>query len=187
LANVASLSSDTETEDTIVHAIVHSDLPPSDKTFNRVFEEVATVTGAAFETIANTLRLILFHVYTNDEILQRLRKEINLLSANSNQSLPVEKLEKLPYFTATLMEGMRHSPTVASRAARFTDKDLFYRDWRIPAGTPVGMTTLLMHADEKLYLDPMRSNLDRWMDSTRGATAKYAPFSRGTRTCLGMQ
>lgn len=173
----------------MVHAIVHSDLPPADKTFDRIFEEVATVTAAGFETTANTLRLILYHVYANDEILRRLRKEIASVSTMSSEPIALKKLEQLPYLTAILMEGMRLSPAIASRAARVTDKDLFYDDWRIPAGTPVGMTTLLMHTDEKLYPDPMRFDPDRWMDSTaRGAAAsKFAPFSRGTRICLGMQ
>lgn len=146
------------------------------------------MTGAAFETTANALRLILYHVFTNDEILQRLRNEITQAHTESSEPISLKTLEQLPYLTSTLMEGMRLSPGIGTRAARVTDKDLFYGDWLIPAGTPVGMTTLLMHTDEKLYPDPMRFNPDRWMDPTaREATKRFAPFSRGTRICLGMQ
>lgn len=173
----------------MIHAIAYSDLRPSEKSFDRVFDEVMTVTGAAFETTASAFRLILFHVYTNDEILRRLREEIASLHPGNSDQISLRQLEQLPYFTAVLTEGMRLSPAVASRAARVTDKDLFYDKWRIPAGTPVGMTTLLMHTDEELYPDPMRFNPDRWLVSgTGGPTAsKYAPFGRGTRICLGMQ
>ena len=103
--------------------------------------------------------------------------------------IALKKLEQLPYLTTVLNEGLRLSPGIARRAARVKDKDLFYGDWRIPAGTPVGMTTLFMHTDKELYPDPLRFNPDRWMDSSdRGALAsKFAPFSRGTRICLGMQ
>jgi cytochrome P450 len=188
LAAASSPSPENNAQDTMVHAIVHSDLPPVDKTFDRVFEEIATVTDAGFETTANTLRLILYHVYTNGDILRQLREEIASVLTESSEPIALKKLEQLPYLTAILTEGMRLSPAVASRAARITDKDIFYKDWRIPAGIPVGMTTLLMHTDEKLYPDPMHFNPDRWMDSTvRGAAAsKFAPFSRGTRICLGM-
>ncbi|KAF1950750.1 cytochrome P450 [Byssothecium circinans] len=185
--SVAASSRNSDSQKTIVYAIVHSDLPSTEKSFDRVFEEVATVTGAGFETTANTLRLILYHVYSNGEILQRLRTEI---ASVSSQNCPPTwmRLEQLPYLTATLTEGMRLSPAVASRAARITDKDLFYGDWRIPAGTPVGMTTLLMHTNEELYPDPMSFKPDRWINSTsRGAPSHFAPFSRGTRICLGMQ
>ncbi|KAM5430386.1 hypothetical protein McanMca71_005682 [Microsporum canis] len=187
LAASVSPSPNIKVKDTIVYAITHSDLPPADKTFDRIFEELATITGAGFETISNTLRLILYHVYTNDTILQRLREEINKASTTSSKPVALKQLEKLPYLTAVLTEGLRLSPGVATRAARITDKDLFYENWRIPAGTPIGMTTILIHTNEKLYPDPMRFNPERWMEPTyMKTTSTFAPFSRGTRTCLGM-
>ncbi|KAI0798292.1 trichodiene oxygenase [Xylaria sp. FL0064] len=90
--------------------------------------------------------------------------------------LPVERtfdhLERLPYITAVLMEGLRLGPGVATRAARVTDKDLSYDNWRIPAGTPVGMTIILMHTDEKMFPDPMCFFPDRWMELTALAWAE---------------
>ncbi|XXH01450.1 hypothetical protein Hte_007810 [Hypoxylon texense] len=188
MAAATSSSPDNKAQQTMVYEIIHSNLPPADKTFDRVMEEVATVTGAGFETTANVLRLVFYHVYTNEEILKQLRKELTSVHTKSSEPIALRGLEQLPYLTAVLMEGMRLSPAIATRAARITDKDLFYGDWRIPAGTPVGMTTLLMHTDGKLYPDPTRFNPDRWMDTTvRGAAdLKFAPFSRGTRICLGM-
>jgi cytochrome P450 len=81
---------------------------------------------------------------------------------------------------------MRLSPAVASRAGRVADVDLIYDKWRIPAGTPTGMTVLFMHTDENLYPDPLRFNPDRWMGPAV-QTSNYAPFSKGSRICLGMQ
>lgn len=169
----------------LVHTILHSALPPSEKTFDRIFAEVSTVTGAAWETTASLLRLVVFHIYANPAILSTLRQELAAL--DSEYSL--RQLEQLPYFTAVLTEGMRLSPAVSSRAARITDKDLHYKEWRIPAGTPVSMTTILMHTDESIYPEPLRFEPERWMGTkARGARAPvYAPFSKGTRVCLGMQ
>jgi cytochrome P450 len=187
LTAAMSSSPDSKVQNTMVHAIVHSNLPPADKSFDRIRQEVATVTGAGFETTANTLRLILFHVYSDDDILRRLREEIDSVSTQPSE-LTLKQLEQLPYLTAVLTEGMRLSPAVSSRAARITDKELSYKEWRIPAGTPVGMTTLLMHTDENLFPDPMDFSPDRWMNSkNRGIASNFAPFSRGTRICLGMQ
>ncbi|KAH6845701.1 cytochrome P450 [Chaetomium sp. MPI-CAGE-AT-0009] len=182
-------ANDDKSHATVVHEIVRSKLPPSEKTFERVFEEIATLTGAAFETTASVLRLILFHVYSEPEIIRRVRDEIIAAAATSPDPIPLTTLENLPYLTSVLMEGMRLSPAIGSRSARLTDKDLVYGNWRIPAGTPVGMTTLLMHTDEKLYPEPLRFNPDRWMDpADRKALDKvYAPFSKGTRICVGMQ
>lgn len=185
LAKVAASPSDKGRR-TIVHAILDSKLPPSEKTPARVFEDVSTITGAGFETTASALRLIIFHVYANPNILHRLRDEL----AGASDTLEWKVLEQLPYLTATLMEGLRLSPAIASRMARVApDRDLSYEKWKIPAGTPVGMTLVLMHSEESIYPDPYRFNPDRWMDpdARRTLDKVFAPFSKGTRNCLGMQ
>ncbi|KAF2825954.1 cytochrome P450 [Ophiobolus disseminans] len=51
------------------------------------------------------------------------------------------------------------------------------------------MTVLLMQMDENVYPEPQVFNPERWMnaETRRKADRTYAPFSRGTRVCLGMQ
>lgn len=172
----------------MAHDIVKSSLPPTEKTFNRIFEEIATVTGAAFETSASTIRLIMFHIFANKSILERSRAEITTAVTKSPKSwpLPLQTLEQLPYLTAVIMEGLRLSPALGTRTPRVSDKDLFYGSWRIPAGTPVGMTVLLMHTDEAVYPSPMRFDPERWLSDRKPNDKTFAPFSRGTRICLGM-
>lgn len=143
--------------------------------------------------MASVLRLIFYHVFSNAEILQNLRAELasaKLASLTVDGEMQIKTLEQLPYLTAVIMEGLRLSPAIGSRMARISpDKDIIYGDWRIPAGTPVGMTTILMHTDESLYPAPLRFNPDRWMDLEARKTQEktYAPFAKGTRICLGMQ
>lgn len=188
MATISSLTSDTNTHRTVVHEILDSNLLPGDKEFQRVFDDVATLSGAGFETTASVLRLVVFHVFSNPTILQRLRKE--LASINLSETRDLKKLEQLPYLTSIIMEGLRLSPAIASRSARIApDRALIYGKWSIPAGTPVGMTTLLMHTDERLYPDPMSFDPGRWMDleARKKAEKVYGPFGRGTRMCLGMQ
>lgn len=194
VASSSSSHSDETTPRTIVHEIMDSKLPAAQKETERVFEDVSTVAGAGFETTGSALRLVLFHVFSNPDILQRLRDELVASSVTSHGESPdaivdLRTLEQLPYLTSTLMEGLRLSPAIGTRMARVApDRDLFYDEWRIPAGTPVGMTLVLMHTDEALYPDPFRFNPDRWMDpEARKNDKTFAPFSRGTRNCLGMQ
>ncbi|RYO73653.1 hypothetical protein DL764_010431 [Monosporascus ibericus] len=173
---------------TIIDEILRSDLPSSEKTLNHVNDEVGTITGAAFETTAQTLRQVLYQVYSNKAILSRLRAELSTLPSADDQNLAAH--ERLPYLTAILMEALRLSPGVATRLARIApDRDLVYGKWSIPSGTPVGMTALLMHKNESLYPDPEKFDPERWMDTEarKKADKTFAPFSRGTRICLGMQ
>lgn len=170
---------------TLVHEIVQSRLPPQEKTFERIFNDIATTAGAAYETTSAVMRIAGFHIYNQPEILRRLRAE---LAAAPDRRW--ETLEKLPYLTAVIMEALRLAPGVATRNARVArNRDLAYGSWRIPAGTPVSMTLLLLHLDEDEYPDPRRFDPERWMDPSPWKTGgkTFAPFGKGTRNCVGMQ
>lgn len=185
-----SSSPDGEGPHTVVHEILKSNLPLADKALPRVYEEVATTIVAGFETTASAMRLIVYHTFKDAEILRRLRAELTVATATSLGGFDIKTLDQLPYLTSVIMEGIRLSPAIGSRMARIApDRDLFYGEWRIPAGTPVGMTAILMHTDEQLYPEPFRFNPDRWMDQEvrRKLEKTFAPFSRGTRMCAGMQ
>ncbi|KAI1325095.1 trichodiene oxygenase [Xylariaceae sp. FL0255] len=189
MAAASSALSDSMSQQTIVHEIVRSKLPPRDKAFKRVFEDVASVSGAGFETVGAVLRLICFYVFDNSDILQKLRAEIDSAKSETPDVMSLKVLERLPYLTATLMEGLRLSPGIATRMARIApDRDLSYQDFRIPAGTPVGMETILIHTDENLYPSAKSFRPERWIDKGGLKSTKrgFAPSSRGTRMCLGM-
>lgn len=183
-----------DTAHTVVHQILESDLSPSDKTIDRLCHEVVTLTSAAMETTAHSMRLTIYHLFKNPDVLRRLREELASsgvdLSGPETGSLNLAALEALPYFTAVLMEGLRISTPVTSRLQRVApDRDLQFRQYRIPSGTPVGMTILLMHQDENLYPEPKKFRPDRWLNSD-GKIVRidqgFEPFGRGTRNCLGM-
>lgn len=175
---------------TIVGEIMKSKRPAVDKTFVAILEEVITIGGAGFETTAGVLKVVLFHLFDKPEILNRLRAELSSISRTIDTvEARLTALEQLPYLTAILMEGLRLSPALATRLARVTpDRDLFYNDIRIPSGTAVGMTAILLHTDDTMYPEPRSFNPDRWMDPNPWSLNDkvFIPFSKGTRNCLGM-
>ncbi|KAI1122577.1 trichodiene oxygenase [Nemania abortiva] len=168
---------------TIVNEILDSKLPPSNKTVERIYEDVSTICNAAFETTASVLRPILFHVFSNPVILQRLRDELQYI-----ETTELKTLEQLPYLTSVLKEGLRLGGGTSTRLQRVSERDLFYGKWRIPAGYPVGMSTLLMHNDDDVHFNAKRFLPERWMDAEckRRAEKGFLPFSKGSRVCLGM-
>lgn len=178
---------------TIIDQILQADIPEQEKSAIRMADNIAATTGAAFETTAAVLRLIVYYVYSNPKILSKLRTELDRLKSESSLDLVdvnAIALERLPYLTAVLSEGLRLSPGSASRLARVApDRPIYYESWEIPAGTPVGMTTILMHTDEKNFPEPKSFVPERWMDAETAKTVKkaFAPFSKGTRSCVGMQ
>ena len=117
---------DSTSTPSVVRAILQSDtLPPSEKEFQRINDEIDVITGAGMETVAQTLRSTIFYLYTKPNILDRLRSELrNHFNSRFNYKLEdneiqLAQLERLPYLTSVIMEGLRHSPGVATRLARY--------------------------------------------------------------------
>ncbi|KAJ8131880.1 hypothetical protein O1611_g1741 [Lasiodiplodia mahajangana] len=168
---------------TMVNEILESKLPPSDKTVERIYEDVSTICNAAFETTASVLRPMLFHIFSDPVIIQRLRAELECI-----ETIELKTLEQLPYLTSVLKEGLRFGGGTSTRLQRVSERDLFYENWRIPAGYPVGMSTVLMHNDDDVHFNAQSFIPERWMDveSKRRSEKGFLPFSKGARVCLGM-
>lgn len=100
---------------------------------------------------------------------------------------PLQRLEQLPYLNAVMNEGFRISYGVTSRLQRVVpDSDLKFREWMIPAGTPVGMTSIFMHDDPEKFPHPQEFKPDRWTQPESKNLERYiVTFSKGTRACLG--
>jgi cytochrome P450 len=117
---------------TIFHDILKSDLAPHEKTPDRLWQEGQTFVAAGTETTAWALTVITFYLLQSPEKLQRLRDELKEANATSST-----QLEKLPYLTAVIQEGLRLSFGVCSRLPRIApDQELVLNDgkkmWRIP-------------------------------------------------------
>lgn len=100
----------------------------------------------------------------------------------------LQVLEKLPYLTAVIHEGLRLGRTITHRLSRvFPDKTLQYGGMAIPPRTVVHMTSILIHENEDIFPEPYIFKPERWLGSDQQRLQKYlTPFSRGTRSCLGI-
>ncbi|KAI0975945.1 trichodiene oxygenase [Xylaria arbuscula] len=168
---------------TIINDILDSKLAPCEKSVERIYEDVSTICNAAFETTASVLRSVLFHVFSKPDILHQLRVELE-----SAETTELRTLEQLPHLTSALKEGLRLGGGTSTRLQRISERDLFYRQWRIPAGHPVGMTPLLIHTDGDAHQNAKDFFPERWMEaeSKEQSEKAFVPFSKGSRICLGM-
>lgn len=87
-------------EGTVFQAILDSDLPPCDKSADRLLQEALTVVGAGSETTAKALSFITFFIHSDEKILQKLREEIEVFQMMSKGGLTLTKLEKLTYLVS---------------------------------------------------------------------------------------
>lgn len=149
-----------------------------------------TINGAGTETTAHTLGVITYHLCENPDMLQKLRAELKHVDLSSKNTRKLLQLEQLPYLYAVINEGLRLSYGVVTRLARIApDRVIEYGEWKIPPGTPVGMSAGLIHLDPNAFSHPHAFDPERWMDpAERRRLEKYMiPFSKGTRSCLGIK
>ena len=183
-----NIKQQTWSHPTIFHELIQtSDLPPEEKTLPRLVNEGQAVVAAGQVTTTHYLNTIVYHILANPEILSELKAELEQAMPDGHVS-SLNQLEKLPYLHAVVQEGYRISYGVTHRLQRVSpDEALIYHDHVIPAGTPVGMTSIFMHENQKLFPDPKAFKPQRWLNSSEpNRLGKYlVNFSKGTRGCLG--
>ncbi len=82
---------------TIFEALLDSDLPPQEKTVDRLLGEGFILVGAGGETTAHTLAVLSFHLLNNPEILKKLRAELVEVMPDPCSPVSWQQLEQLPF------------------------------------------------------------------------------------------
>lgn len=152
-----------------------------------------------------------FHILSNKSIHQKLQAELRTVNTNpaSGGGAPPkwQTLERLPYLTAVIQEGLRTSYGVSHRLQRLFPEVEFtytYPDPQSPSSsstdpkpahkpnpiilpplTPIGMTPLLLHDNPTLFPSPHEFNPDRFLHNP-GLKKYILAFGKGTRGCLGI-
>jgi len=171
---------------TIFHDLLQSKLPASEMGRDRLRDEAFTLVTAGSGSTAFVMRSLSYHIAANPRVRSKLIRELIDVMPHHDSTADLTKLEKLPYLTAVIQEGLRLGMPVAHRATRtFPHKTLIYDGKVIPPGTTIGMTPLLVHQDEDVFPNAYIFRPERWLEDNK--LQRYLlPFSRGTRACLGI-
>lgn len=175
------------------HEILFSQLPESDKSVNRLKDEAAIVVAAGTLTTSWALSVATYYLLADPVILKKLKTELNsAVPDRSVRPIPLIILENCQYLVAVTQEAIRLSYGVASRLQRVSpDKEMIFRDqtskknWIIPSGIPVSMTSVLVHQDSSIFPDPHSFRPERWIENPR-LNRFLVSFSKGSRQCLGI-
>lgn len=95
--------------------LVNSELPDSELSVERLSKEAQVLLGAGTVSTARTLDFICYYVLANENIHRKLQNELADVMANYPAQIPsFVQLEKLPYLTALIKEGLRYVSVVDS-------------------------------------------------------------------------
>lgn len=196
---------------TIFHEILASPhLPESEKRPSRLWQDAQTVVLAGTVTTATTLSTLLFFLLSDPHKLERLRSEIFAAIPDKNATMELHVLEKLPYLTACITEALRCISGVTTRLQRIDpEKSIVFhaktesygvlaaedKTYILPSGTPISMTSMLIHSNPRIYPKPHNFIPERWLEKDPATGKEFVhhqldkylvPFSKGTRACLGI-
>lgn len=192
---MAQIKTPNRRKDTIFAQILSTDLPPEELSDQRLIDEGVLIATAGSETTAWAITITTYHIMSNPSVRDRLRKE--LLSAPIATGNPVSSwtdLEKLPYLSAVLKEGLRMAGGMLSRLPRISQQPITYQGHVIPAGTPIAMTPHLVLIDDHIFPSPRKFDPERWLDADALAAGKttskldkyIVAFGKGSRNCIGI-
>lgn len=171
------------------------DIPPSQKTPRRLFEEISILIGAGSETTSNSLLMTTYHVLLNPEVLGKLRAELHnaFTEEQRREVLSYKQLEHLPYLTAVIHEGLRLATGVSGRLPRINKAAATLysspdgKTYTIPPDTPISMSTRSMHYSPTCFPSPTSFQPARFLHPQKADSMRwFAPFGRGARSCVGL-
>lgn len=103
-----SEKNDDQEGTSILHHILRSDLPESEKVTSRLSCEAFGLLGAGTITTSSTLTVASYFILEDAEIQKRLGKELKDVLGNYPESFPRwADLEKIPFLTGCIKEGLR--------------------------------------------------------------------------------
>ncbi|TGJ82761.1 hypothetical protein E0Z10_g6001 [Xylaria hypoxylon] len=164
------------------------DMPASEKSEERLAKEAQLLLGGGTVTSARTISCAAYYILTRPDLVKNLGEELKKPMAEWPTRVPTwVELERLPLLQAVIKEALRVDFGVMTRLPRISpDVQLQYKQYTIPAGVPVGMSSYFMHTDPDIFPSPSDFIPERWLGTINPLMNRnFVPFSRGSRTCLG--
>jgi cytochrome P450 len=136
-------------------------------------DELLTLVLAGHETTAHSLAWTFERLLRTPAAYERLREEVRGGGEDAGED----------YVQATLHEAMRSRPVIPIIGRR-VQAPWMLGEWRLPAGSSVLVSILLLHHRHDLYPDPFSFRPQRFLGVKPGSYT-WIPFGGGIRRCLG--
>ncbi|KAI1328428.1 putative cytochrome P450 [Xylariaceae sp. FL0255] len=165
-------------------------LPPSEKTVDRIYQEGIVLVAAGGETMARALTTAIYAILSGNHTVQaRLKEELRHAIPDPNSRPSLKQLQSLPWLSTIIKESLRLMSLPNMRFPLIAHEPLHYGDWVIPSGTPVSMTFRDVLLDEAIFYNPYDFHPERWLDKNadlKKSNRYFVAFGRGNRMCIGV-
>ncbi|KAI2465613.1 putative flavonoid 3-hydroxylase [Annulohypoxylon bovei var. microspora] len=181
----------TERRDIFQTILRNENLPTTEKAFDRISHEGVVTIAAGGETTARALTIATYFLLAEkNTILPMLQEEIEAVMPSPSSRPSIQELERLPWLTAVIKESLRVMGLPTTRFPLVSPNEpLRYKNWVIPAGTPISMTIRDVLLDAEVFDDALEFRPERWLSPNADLDRLnrcFVPFGRGNRMCAGV-
>lgn len=151
-------------------------------------DEAKTFIFAGHETTSTWCYMAIYALVTYPSIQEKVYQDIVRFCNDADNTITLETIEKMEYFSAFLQEVLRlHSPVgMFTRITQFQEN---FAGYKIPKGARLVISPYLLHRHPKYWDDPLEFQPERWLNPCEEFSKRirfvFLPFSGGGRNCIG--
>ncbi|XP_044255034.1 cytochrome P450 6A1-like [Tribolium madens] len=159
-------------------------------TLNELSAQAFVFFLAGFETSSTTMTWALYELATNQDVQEKLRKDINNVLSKHDNKLTYDAMMEMTYMEKVIHETLRKYPPLPILTRRCN------KDYTIPntsitlkQGTAVGIPVLALHTDPDYYSNPEKFDPEHFSEENVKARPNFTwlPFGDGPRVCIGLR
>ncbi|XP_060535577.1 uncharacterized protein LOC132707671 [Cylas formicarius] len=145
---------------------------------------------AGFETSSTAMTFALYELACNQDVQDKLRREINRVLRTYNGEMTYEAIQEMTYLENVIYEALRKYPPIAviPRTCTQTYK-IPNSDIVIEKDDVVYIPTSGLHWDPEYFPEPEKFDPDRFTDENKATRPRFAylAFGGGPRNCIGLR
>ncbi|KAI8626899.1 cytochrome P450 [Xylariaceae sp. FL1651] len=165
-----------------------AELPPAEKSAQRLEDEAVLMTMAGTYSPMLSLMVAHYHLLASPDTMAKLRTEL----AAHRSATTVAQLERIPYLSAVTQEAQRLTFGLTGRNLRVCpDEPIVYeynkalgQTYTFPQGTYLSVSTLVVHTDESIFRTRKEAQDAASLLISRRRRSMLS-FMRGPRVCIG--
>uniref|UniRef100_T1JP05 Cytochrome P450 n=1 Tax=Strigamia maritima TaxID=126957 RepID=T1JP05_STRMM len=144
---------------------------------------------AGYETTANTVSYLAYELASNQDIQEKLIREVDDVMADCKGKLTYEAVSSMQYLDMAISETLRKYPPVV-RTDRVCDEDEYNLNGiAIKKGMMIVFPIYAIHHNPEFYSNPQTFDPERFSvgNKAKRNPFTYLPFGAGPRNCMAMR